>query len=407
MSSRPPVRFVVIVLDGVGAGAAPDAAEYGDLGSNTLGNLSRVVGGLRLPNFQSLGLGNLLDIAGVPPSLAPRASFGRMRERSHGKDTTSGHWEMAGCVVDRAFPTYPNGFPREVLEPFEAAIGRGVLANRAASGTAIIEEFGDEHRRTGKPIVYTSADSVFQIAAHEEVIPVKELYAICQTARGILTGPHAVGRVIARPFAGESGAYARTPRRHDFSLPPLSPTICEVLEAAHVPVWGVGKIPDIFAGRGITCSLGGKSNAECLDATLDGLAELERGFLFTNLVETDMLWGHRNDTAGYARALEEIDARVPALIDALGPGDRLVFTADHGCDPTTPSTDHSRELVPLLFIGGAATPRGIEDGSARASTPIGRDLGLRDTFADLAATIADFFAVRNPGPGRSFLDEWK
>lgn len=390
MSERRAVRFVVIVLDGVGAGEAPDTAAYGDTGSNTLGNLARVLGGLRLPHFQALGLGNALEIAGVPPVRAPRASFGRMRERSQGKDTTSGHWEIAGCVVERGFPTYPGGFPREVIAAFERATGRGVLANRAASGTAIIAEFGDEHRRTGKPIVYTSADSVFQVAAHEETIPVKELYAICQTAREILSGPHAVGRVIARPFAGESGAYARTPRRHDFSLPPLSPTICDVLEAAHIPVWGVGKIPDIFAGRGITCSLGGKSNAECLDATLDGLAELERGFLFTNLVETDMLWGHRNDPAGYARALEEIDARVPALLDALGPDDRLVFTADHGCDPTTPSTDHSRELVPLLYTG--ATGSGF-----------GRDLGLRDTFADVAATIAAFFDVANPGPGTSFL----
>jgi phosphopentomutase len=401
-------RFIVIVLDGVGAGEAPDAADYGDVGSNTLGNLARAIGGLRLPSFQALGLGNLLAIEGVPRASSPGASFGRMRERSHGKDTTSGHWEMAGCIVKQAFPTYPHGFPREVIEPFERAIGRGVLANRAASGTEIIQEFGDEHRRTGKPIVYTSADSVFQIAAHEDVIPVRELYRISQVAREILAGPHAVGRVIARPFAGESGAFERTPRRHDFSLPPVAPTICDVLEAAHIPVWGVGKIPDIFAGRGITCGLGGKSNRECLDATFDGMAELERGFLFVNLVETDMLWGHRNDAAGYARALEEIDARVPAILAALQPGDRLLFTADHGCDPTTPSTDHSRELVPLLYTGrlaDAETPaksdRRAEPGHQAAV--FGQDLGLRDTFADAAATIAEYFAVANPGPGRSFL----
>ncbi len=383
-------RVVLIVLDGVGAGEAPDAAEYGDVGSNTLGNLARAVGGLRLPNFQSLGLGNLLAIEGVPPAARPRGSHGRMRERSKGKDTTSGHWEMAGVVLTTPFPTYPNGFPREVIEPFCAAIGRGVLGNVAASGTEIIQRLGDEHRRTGQPIVYTSADSVFQIAAHEETIPIAELYRICEVARGILAGPHAVGRVIARPFDGESGAYARTPRRHDFSLEPIGTTICDALTAARISVWGVGKIPDIFAGRGIERALGGKSNRECLTATLDGMASLDRGLLFTNLVETDMLWGHRNDTAGYARALEEIDASVPALVEALRPGDLLVFTADHGCDPTTPSSDHTRELVPLLVIEGPGGTSGV-------------DLGLRDTFADVAATIAERFGVANPGPGMSLF----
>ena len=386
-------RFIVIVLDGVGAGEAPDAAEYGDRGSNTLGNLARALGGLRLPNFQSLGLGNLLPIEGVPPSPAPRASFGRMRERSRGKDTTSGHWEIAGVVLETPFPTYPHGFPPEVIEPFSRAIGRRILGNKAASGTEIIKELGDEHCRTGRPIVYTSADSVFQVAAHEETIPVDELYKICEIARGLLTGSHAVGRVIARPFAGASGAYVRTPRRHDFSLEPTGTTICDALVAGGIAVWGVGKIHDIFAGRGITRSLGGKSNRECLDATLEGMRALDRGLLFTNLVETDMLWGHRNDTAGYARALEEIDERVPALLDALRPDDVLLFTADHGCDPTTPSTDHSRELVPLLVAGHA--------GSARA--PFGQDLGVRETFADVAATIATLFDVPAPGPGRSLF----
>ncbi len=386
-------RAIIIVLDGVGAGEAPDAAEYGDVGSNTLGNLARALGGLRLPNLQSLGLGNLLEIEGVPPAAAPRASFGRMRERSRGKDTTSGHWEIAGLVLETPFPTYPRGFPPDVIEPFARAIRRGVLGNKAASGTEIIRELGAEHRRTGKPIVYTSADSVFQIAAHEETIPVEGLYRMCKVARGILSGPHAVGRVIARPFAGEDGAYARTERRHDFSLEPPGTTICDALVAAGFPVWGVGKIPDIFAGRGITRALGGKSNRECLAATLEGMRALDRGLLFTNLVETDMLWGHRNDAAGYARALEEIDAAVPALLDALRPGDLLIFTADHGCDPTTPSTDHSREHVPLLVAGPAAG----------APVPLGLDLGVRDTFADVAATVASLLGVLNPGPGRSLF----
>jgi phosphopentomutase len=386
-------RVVLIVLDGVGAGEAPDAAEYGDVGSNTLGNLARARGGLRLPNFQALGLGNLLEIEGVPPAAAPRASFGRMRERSRGKDTTSGHWEIAGLVLETPFPTYPRGFPPEVIEPFARAIGRGVLGNKAASGTEIIRELGAEHRRTGKPIVYTSADSVFQVAAHEETIPVEELYRICEIARGLLTGAHAVGRVIARPFAGPEGAFARTERRHDFSLEPPGTTICDALVAAGIPVWGVGKIPDIFAGRGITRALGGKSNRECLAATLDGMRSLEHGLLFTNLVETDMLWGHRNDTAGYARALEEIDAAVPALLGALRPDDLLVFTADHGCDPTTPSTDHSREYAPLLLAGRLPG----------APAAFGRDLGVRDTFADVAATVAAHLGVPNPGPGESLL----
>jgi phosphopentomutase len=386
---RDAARWVVIVLDGVGAGETPDAAEYGDTGSNTLGNLARAVGGLRLPNFQSLGLGNLLDIDGVPPAAQPAASFGRMRPRSKGKDTTSGHWEMAGVILERPFPTYPGGFPPELIDAFSRAIGRGVLGNKAASGTAIIAELGDAHRRSGDPIVYTSADSVFQIAAHEETIPVAELYRICEVARRILTGPHAVGRVIARPFAGVSGAYVRTPRRHDVSLEPPRPTICDRLTAAGIPVWGVGKIPDIFAGRGIARALGGTTNRECLAATLQGMAELDRGLLFTNLVETDMLWGHRNDTAGYARALEEIDAHVPALLDGLRPGDRLVFCADHGCDPTTPSMDHSREHVPLLVTGRGGR--------------FGLDLGVRDTLADVAATVAASFGVENPGPGQSLL----
>jgi len=382
-------RFAILVMDGAGVGAMPDAAAYGDAGSDTIGNVSRAVGGLRLPALQAMGLGNLGDIEGVPPADAPTASHGRMAERSQGKDTVTGHWEMMEAPLDAPLGFFPEGFPDEILRPWLAATGApGVLGNRAASGTAIIEELGEEHRRTGKPIVYTSADSVFQVAAHEEVVPLPTLYAWCEAARRILD-PWRVARVIARPFVGEPGAFRRTYHRRDLSMPPPRPTVLERLLAAGVPVVGVGKIGDVFAGRGVTEDLHTEGNADGLARTAGVLDRLERGLLFANLVDFDMLYGHRNDPAGFARALAQLDAALPGLAARLRPGDLLAITADHGCDPTTPSTDHSREHVPLLVL---------------APGHPGVPLGTRATFADLGATVADFFGLR-PEVGRSFLGE--
>ncbi|WP_334109378.1 phosphopentomutase [Thermodesulfitimonas autotrophica] len=370
-------KVAIVVLDGTGIGALPDAGRYGDEGSNTLGNLSEAVGGLKVPHLQQLGLGNIGPIKGVPPAAKPVAAWGKMAERSPGKDTTTGHWEIAGVILDRPFPVYPNGFPPEIITAFEERIGRRVLGNKPASGTAIIEELGAEHMRTGYPIVYTSADSVFQIAAHEEVIPVAELYRMCEIARSILTGEHAVARVIARPFVGQPGTFRRTERRHDFSLPPPRPTLLEALTARGYTVAGIGKVSDIFAGRGITQSIPVKNNAENIRRTIEAVREMVPGIVFTNLVDFDTLYGHRNDPVGFARALEEFDAALPELMAAVAPNGALFITADHGCDPTTPSTDHSREYVPLLVWG----PR-LREGVA---------LGVRATFADVAATIAEFF----------------
>lgn len=370
-------KITIVVLDGTGIGALPDAGRYGDEGSNTLGNLSEAVGGLKVPHLQQLGLGNIGPIKGVPPATKPVAAWGKMAERSPGKDTTTGHWEIAGVILDRPFPVYPNGFPPEIITAFEKRIGRRVLGNKPASGTAIIEELGAEHMRTGYPIVYTSADSVFQIAAHEEVIPVAELYRMCEIARSILTGEHAVARVIARPFVGQPGNFRRTERRHDFSLPPPRPTLLEALTARGYTVAGIGKVSDIFAGRGITQSIPVKNNTENIRRTIEAVREMVPGIVFTNLVDFDTLYGHRNDPVGFARALEEFDAALPELMAAVAPDGALFITADHGCDPTTPSTDHSREYVPLLVWG----PR-LRGGVA---------LGVRATFADVAATIAEFF----------------
>jgi phosphopentomutase len=382
-------RFVVLVADSVGAGALPDAADYGDAGSDTLGNLSRAVGGLTLPVLGGLGLGNVVPILGVPPVARPAASWGRMAERSPGKDTITGHWEMMGVPLSEALSLFPRGFPPEVLDPWIAATGvPGVLANRAASGTQIIEELGEEHQRTGKPIVYTSADSVFQVAAHEETVPLETLYAWCREARRILD-PLRVARVIARPFVGKPGAYQRTYNRRDFSMPPPRPTVLERLAAAGVPVIGVGKIGDVFDRRGISEDVHTQGNADGLRRTAEILSRLERGLLFVNLVDFDMLWGHRNDVKGYARGLEDMDRGLPPVLDALRQGDVLAITADHGCDPTTPSTDHSREYVPLLV---------------RVPGRDGAPLGTRASFADLGATVAQFFGVE-PGAGRSFLGE--
>lgn len=381
-------RVILIVLDSVGAGALPDAEQYGDAGSNTLANTARAVGGLRLPHMGRMGLGRITDILGVPPDAAPIGAFGRMAEASAGKDTTIGHWELMGIHSPQPLPTYPNGFPPDLMRRFEQAIGRGTLGNYPASGTEIIKELGEEHMRTGKPIVYTSADSVFQIAAHEGIIPIEELYAMCQTARALLTGEHNVGRVIARPFVGEPGHFTRTERRRDFSAPPPAPTVLDRLTEAGFPVIAVGKIEDIFAGQGITEAVHTKDNADGMDQTLAYMNRVERGLIFVNLVDFDMVYGHRNNAEGYARALEAVDARLPEFQARLRAGDVLVLTADHGCDPTTPSTDHSREYVPLLVAG-----TGIRAGV---------DLGTRPTFADLGATVADWFGVPGTGFGTSF-----
>ncbi|MEW6770890.1 MAG: phosphopentomutase [Bacillota bacterium] len=380
-------KVVIVILDGAGVGALPDAARYGDAGSNTLGNLAEKVGGLDLPHLRSLGLGNIAPIKGVPPAANPAAAWGKMAERSPGKDTTTGHWELAGVVLDRPFPVYPQGFPPEVIDTFEARIGRRVLGNKPASGTAVIEELGAEHLRTGCPIVYTSADSVFQIAAHEEVIPVEELYRMCRIAREILTGEHAVARVIARPFTGRPGSFRRTERRHDFSLPPPRPTVLDALVSRGYAVVGVGKIQDIFAGRGVTRSIPVKNNPDNIQKTIAAVREMAPGLVFTNLVDFDTLYGHRNDPDGFARALKEFDSALPELMGAVAADGMLFITADHGCDPTTPSTDHSREYVPLLVWG----PR----------LAGGVPLGTRATFADVGATIAAFFGFDWP-VGESF-----
>src|SRR5918992_6323536 len=336
-------RACVIVLDAVGAGELPDAADYGDEGSDPLGNVARAVGGLDLPNLENLGLGNVEELAGCPPQPQAPALAGRLVERSKGKDTTTGHWELMGIVTPEPMPTYPHGFPFEIIEEFAHRTGRGVLGNKAASGTEIIEELGEEHQETGKWIVYTSADSVFQVAAHEETIPLEELYEACRVAREILTGRHAVGRVIARPFTGESGNYTRTANRHDFSLEPPRPNYLSTLREGGQTVYGVGKIGDIFAGQDIDDSRPTKSNVEGIATTIELLETIDSGFVFVNLIETDMLWGHRNDPVNFHRSLQDFDRRLPDLLEALQPRDLLVLTSDHGCDPTTPSTDHSRE----------------------------------------------------------------
>lgn len=371
-------RALVIILDGVGVGELPDAAQYGDEGSNTIGNLSRAAGGLSLPILARLGLGHITDIQGVPPVVASGA-FGRMAEVNPGKDSTSGHWEIGGVHLDQPFPTYPAGFPAEVISAFEAAAGVRSLGNVVASGTEIIERLGSEHVATGFPIVYTSADSVFQIAAHEDVIPLDRLYALCRQARELLRGTHGVGRVIARPFTGAAGRFQRTGNRRDFSLEPTAPTILDRLSAAGWPVVAIGKIVDLFAGRGMTEQHLTHSNAEGMAAIESALDRVDRGLIMVNLVDFDMLWGHRNDVPGFKAGLELFDAWLPGVLESLREEDLMIITADHGNDPTTPSTDHSREFVPLV-IGG---PR------VRAGT----NLGTRLTFADLAATLADHFGI--------------
>ncbi len=385
-------RACVIVLDAVGAGELPDAAEYGDEGSDTLGNVARAVGGLDLPNLEALGLGNVEELEGCPPQPGAPAVAGRLTPRSKGKDTTTGHWELMGIVTPVAMPTYPHGFPFEVIEEFAHRTGRGVLGNKPASGTEIIQELGEEHQRTGKWIVYTSADSVFQVAAHEDTIPVDELYGGCEIAREILTGRHAVGRVIARPFTGEPGNYTRTPNRHDWSLRPKQPNYLTLARDAGATVHGVGKIHDIFAGVDIDESHPTRSNTEGIVKTEELLRNLENGVVFTNLVETDMVWGHRNDPENFHRCLQDFDRRLPDILEALEPGDLLILTSDHGCDPTTPSTDHSREHALLLtYVEGKNADGRIHEGE----------------FADVGATVNRWLGGKAPPrrvPGQPIVE---
>jgi phosphopentomutase len=385
-------RVIVIVLDGVGAGEAHDTASYGDSGSNSLSNTAKAVGGLKLPNLEALGFGYITPMQGVAAVSQPGGAYGRMQPISAGKDSVTGHWELMGVYLESAFPTYPDGFPAEVLDEFKRRTGYDVLGNKASSGTEIIKELGEEHVRTGKPIVYTSADSVFQIAAHEEVIPIERLYEICEIVRAMLQGEHAVGRVIARPFVGDSAeTFKRTPRRRDYPLAPIQDTVMDKLLAQGRQVRATGKIDDLFGGRGISHTNHTTNNES---STLAMLAFMEadfEGLLFTNLIEFDMIYGHRNDPRGYADALEAFDAHIPDILKRLQPTDLVMIAADHGVDPTTQSTDHSRELSPLLVFG--QTVNG------------GVDLGTRDTYSDVAATIAEIFKLEAPAVGKSFLRE--
>lgn len=390
MASSPSYsRVILIVMDSVGIGELPDAAAYGDEGSNTVGNIAREVE-LKVPTLRSFGLGRLVRLDDLEPP-ATAASFGRMAERSPGKDSVTGHWEMAGLVLDRAFPVFPDGFPPDLIAAFEARIGRKVLANKAASGTGIIDELGAEHVATGRPIVYTSADSVFQIAAHEDVVPIAQLYEWCAAAFELAGKGLGVGRVIARPFVGGPGGWQRTSNRRDFALDPHAPTLLDRLHGAGVPVIAVGKIDDLFAGRGVSQAVHTASDEEGMDAIEQALAGHDRGLVFANLVDFDTLYGHRNDVAGYAANLERFDARLTKLLPLLHHDDLLIVTADHGNDPTTPSTDHSREYVPV-FAWGERVRRGV-------------DLGTRATFADLGQTVAEVFGVGPLDHGTSFLGE--
>ncbi len=385
------MRVFLIVLDGVGIGELPDARDYGDAGSHTLRHVAEFVGGLALPNLESLGLGNLLPLPGVRALADPAGARARLAEKSAGKDSTTGHWEMMGLVLDRAFPTYPHGFPGALLERWCEQVGRGWLGNVAASGTEIIQRLGEHHQASGKYIVYTSADSVFQVAAHEATVPLDELYAACRTARAMLTGEHAVGRVIARPFEGAPGAYRRTTNRRDFSLEPFEPSVLDrLIERGHRVVT-VGKVDDLFAGRGVSDAIHTKGNDEGEAVLLDLARTPGEGLVFANLVDFDTQYGHRNDPAGFARALVQFDDRLGGLLGRLRDDEMVWVTADHGNDPTTPSTDHSREYTPLLVAG----PR----------VRRGADLGTRSTFADLGATLAELFGVPAPKHGRSFLQE--
>ncbi len=383
-------RAILVVLDGVGAGANPDAHAYGDDGASSLEHCALAIGGLALPNLGSIGLGNITPILGTPPTSDARGAYGRMAEKGAGKDSTTGHWEITGVVLQKPLPTYPHGFPADLVAAFEQAIGRKVIGNKPASGTEIIKELGEEHVRTGYPILYTSADSVFQVAAHQDVIPLAELYHICEIARGMLTGENAVGRVIARPFIGEPGSFRRTEHRRDFSLAPLGTTLLDLLKASGKEVIGIGKIEDLFAGRGLTQRDHTETNRDGMAATLRWLERDFTGLLFVNLVEFDMLWGHRRDSQGYAQALRDVDTWFGQMQQVMRPEDAIFFTADHGVDPTYRGSDHTREEVPLLAYG----------------KPIraGVDLGVRASFADLGQTLAQTFGVGPLAAGTSFAD---
>ena len=383
-------RVIVIVLDSVGIGELPDAALYEDEGSNTVGNIAAKVR-LNVPTLAAMGLSRLVDLKHVPPVASPTAAYGRMAERSKGKDSVTGHWELMGIVLDRAFPTFPNGFPAEVIDEFEKRIGRKSIGNVVASGTAVIDELGPEHMETGFPIVYTSADSVFQIAAHEGIVPVPQLYQFCETAYDITVKGMGLGRVIARPFIGLPGSFQRTPNRHDYAMPPISETLLDRLVAGGHQVTSVGKVADLFAGKGISSSNPTKSDADGVDKVEALMSTQGRGLIFANLVDFDAVYGHRNDTPGYAANLERFDLRLAALLPKLREDDLLVITADHGNDPTTPSTDHSREHVPVLLQG--------------ARVKAGIDIGTRSTFADLGQTLAENFGVGTLANGTSFLKE--
>ena len=383
-----PDRVILIVLDSVGCGELPDAADYGDAGSDTLGNISRAVP-LAVPNLRRLGLSRVSTVTRLAAEPEPVGAFGRMAEASPGKDSVTGHWEISGLVLDRAFPVFPHGFPRELIDEFERRIGRGTLANRPASGTAIIEELGAQHVRTGKPIVYTSADSVFQIAAHEDVVPIADLYRWCQIAFELAGIGMGVGRVIARPFIGSPGGFQRTANRRDFALTPPAPTLLDRVKAAGLPVVAIGKIEDLFAGRGVTSATHTASDDQGMDEVFRAMTTHDRGLIFANLVDFDTQYGHRNDVAGYAANLERADLRLGELLSRLGPRDLLIVTADHGNDPTTPSTDHAREYVPVFLAGPAVRP--------------GVDIGTRKTLADLGQTIAEVFGIGPLEHGSSFL----
>ncbi|MBA7664297.1 Phosphopentomutase [subsurface metagenome] len=382
------IRIIVIVLDSVGVGALQDAYKFGDEDSNTLGNIAKVLGGLNLPNLEKMGLGNIIPILGVKPQLSPIANFGKMAEVSAGKGSTSGHWELMGLHLSKTFPTYPNGFPKEIMDKFHKAIGIQTLGNYPASGTEIIKVLGNEHIKTKKPMVYTSADSVFQIAAHEDIIPPEKLYKICKKAREILTGEHAISRVIARPFIGKNGKFTRTKRRKDFSLEPTGKMLLDYLKENEKEVLAVGKISDIFVGRGITKKFPTKNNLDGIKKIINLISNNRGDMIFANLIDFDMLYGHRNNPEGYAKALAEFDENIPEILNSMKYNDILFITADHGCDPTTPSTDHSREYVPLIVYG-----KNIKSGV---------NLGIRKSFADVGKTISEILNIEAEIKGESF-----
>jgi phosphopentomutase len=382
-------RAAIIVLDGLGIGPAHDTPAYGDAGSDTLGNVARVVGGLRLPNLAALGLGRCAPLQGIPAVAEPRAAHGLCEPRSPGKDSTTGHWEICGLLLASPFPTYPGGFPQEVIAEFARLTGRGIVGNKPASGTAVLDEFGAEHLRTGDWIVYTSADSVFQVAAHQDTVPLTELYSACAAARQLLQGEHGVSRIIARPFSGAVGSWKRTPYRKDFSLPPPGPTLLDRLAERHIPRVGVGKVDDLFAGRGIS-SIHTATNGDAYGLIAGALGAMRRGLLLANVIEFDQTWGHRNDVRGFHEGLLALDRILPHLLAGIREEDLVIFTADHGNDPTTPSTDHSREVVPLLVVGPRVRPV---------------NLGRRGSFADIGQTVAEFLGTTPLAAGTSFLPE--